>query len=57
MLLTDTAIDTAKATDKPFKLRDGEGMYLLIMPNGSKYFRLDYRLGREKADFSTGCVP
>jgi hypothetical protein len=32
MTLTDTVINTVKPTTKPFKLRDGEGMYLLIMP-------------------------
>jgi Arm DNA-binding domain len=53
MLLTDTA----KATTKPFKLRDGEGMYLLIMPNGSKYFRLDYRLNGKRQTLALGVYP
>ena len=57
MLLTDTVIDTAKATTKPFKLRDGEGLYLLIMPNGSKYFRLDYRLGGKRQTLALGVYP
>jgi hypothetical protein len=57
MLLTDTVIDTAKATTKPFKLRDGKGMYLLIMPNGSKYFRLDYRLDGKRQTLALGVYP
>ena len=57
MLLTDTVIDTAKATAKPFKLRDGKGMYLLIMPNGSKYFRLDYRLDGKRQTLALGVYP
>jgi hypothetical protein len=57
MLLTDTVIDTAKATTKPFKLRDGKGMYLLIMPNGSKYFRLDYRLNGKRQTLALGVYP
>jgi hypothetical protein len=57
MLLTDTVIDTAKPTTKPFKLRDGEGMYLLIMPNGSKYFRLDYRLNGKRQTLALGVYP
>ena len=57
MTLTDTVIDTVKPTTKPFKLRDGEGMYLLIMPNGSKYFRLDYRLDGKRQTLALGVYP
>ena len=49
MPLTDTAIRNAKPTDKPQKLADGGGLYLLLNPNGSRYWRLKYRwLGKEK---------
>ena len=49
MALTDTAVRTAKPTDKPYKLADEKGMYLLVNPNGSKWWRLKYRfLGKEK---------
>ena len=35
--------------EKPYKLTDGSGMYLLVMPSGSKYWRMKYRFrGREK---------
>src|SRR5664279_3422874 len=57
MTLTDTVIDTVKPTTKPFKLQDGEGMYLLIMPNGSKYFRLDYRLNGKRQTLALGVYP
>lgn len=47
--LTDTTIKTAKPTDKEYKLADGGGLYLLVKPNGGKYWRLKYRyLGKEK---------
>lgn len=47
--LTDTTIKTAKPTDKEYKLSDGGGLYLLIKPNGGKYWRLKYRyLAKEK---------
>jgi hypothetical protein len=40
MSLTDTAIKNAKAApDKAYKLQDEKGMFLLVNPNGSKYFR------------------
>ena len=45
-MLTDTAIKAAKAKDKPYNLADERGMFLLIHPNGGKYWRLKYRFGR-----------
>ncbi len=49
MPLTDLKCKAAKAQDKPYRLTDGGGMYLEVMPNGSKYWRLKYRLfGKEK---------
>lgn len=37
MALTDVKVRSAKPTDKAFKLTDGEGMHLMVHPNGSKY--------------------
>jgi hypothetical protein len=49
MPLSDVKIRNAKGTAKPYKLADGEGMFLLVHPNGSKYWRLKYRFkGRER---------
>lgn len=49
MALTDTQIRNVKPTEKPYKLADGGGLYLLVHSNGSKYWRLKYRyLGVEK---------
>ena len=41
--LTDLRIKAAKPKDKPFQLADGEGMYLEILPSGSKVWRMAYR--------------
>jgi integrase len=47
--LTDRAIKNAKASDRINKLSDGDGLTLVIYPNGSKYWRYRYRyLGKEK---------
>lgn len=47
--LTDTAIRAAKAGDKPYKLADGGGLYLLVNPTGSRLWRLKCRIeGKEK---------
>ena len=43
MALSDTAIRTAKPAEKPLKLADSGGLYLLLNPNGSRWWRLDYR--------------
>ena len=54
MPLTDTAIKGAKPRDKSYKLSDGKGLYLLVNPNGSKYFRLKYRFGGIEKTFALG---
>jgi hypothetical protein len=49
MPLTDVAIRSAKPRERFYKLADSECMYFEIMPNGSKYWRLRYRIdGKEK---------
>ncbi len=50
MPLTDIACKNAKPKDKPYKLADSQGLYLSIQPNGSKYWRFNYRfLGKQKS--------
>ncbi len=41
--LTDIQPRTAKGKDKPYKLTDGGGLFLLVNPDGSKYWRMGYR--------------
>jgi hypothetical protein len=49
MKLSDKACKNAKPEEKPYKLFDGGGLFLEVMPNGSKLWRLKYRfLGNEK---------
>ena len=48
MALTDVKVKTAKPKEKPYKLTDGGGMYLLINANGSKYCRMKYRFAGKK---------
>lgn len=42
--LTDTAVRKAAPKAKPHRLADGEGMYLEVMPNGSKRIFLQCRM-------------
>ena len=49
MALSDVTIRTAKPKAKQYKLADEKGLFLLVHPNGSKYWRQKYRFeGREK---------
>ena len=57
MALTDIAIRSAKPADKPIKLTDGGGLYLLLNPNGSRWWRLDYRYAGKRKTLSMGIYP
>lgn len=57
MPLTDIKVKTAKPMDKAYKLTDGGGMYLLVKPNGSKYWRLKYRFVSKEKMLSIGVYP
>jgi len=57
MALTDTAIKAAKPADKPVKMTDGDGLYLLIHPNGGKWWRFDYRFDGKRKTLSMGVYP
>src|ERR1700744_2081674 len=49
MALTDIEIRGTKPGQKPFKLYDRDGLFLLVNPGGSKLWRWRYRVkGREK---------
>lgn len=41
--LTPSQVQNAKGQDKPYKLRDGGGLFLLVKPDGAKLWRWDYR--------------
>ncbi len=55
MALTDVKVKTAKP--KPYKLADGNGMYLLVNANGSKYWRMKYRFAGKEKVLSIGVYP
>ena len=57
MKLTDTALRNAKPKEKPYKMADGKGMYLHVMPHGSKLWRLKYRFAGKENTLSLGSYP
>ncbi len=56
MSLTDTAVRNAKPMDKPFKIADSRGLYVLISKAG-KYFRWDYRFAGKRKTLALGVYP
>ncbi|PTR14514.1 MULTISPECIES: tyrosine-type recombinase/integrase [unclassified Nitrosospira] len=57
MKLNDVAARKAKPEAKPYKMADGGGMYLEVMPNGSKYWRFKYRFGGKEKRLAFGVYP
>ncbi len=57
MALTDTLIRNAKPGQKPQKLFDGGGLFLLIAPTGGKLWRLKYRFGGKEKLLALGAYP
>ncbi|WP_175761480.1 tyrosine-type recombinase/integrase [Burkholderia anthina] len=57
MPLTDKAVKNAKAGDKPVKLFDGGGMFLLVTPAGQRYWRLKYRVNGKEKLLALGVYP
>ena len=53
--LTELACKKANADGK--KLTDGNGMYLLVHKNGSKYWRMDYRFEGKRKTLALGVWP
>jgi len=56
-MLKELTIRNARPKDKPMKLSDGKGLFLLVHPNGSKYWRLDYRFGEKRQTLALGVFP
>ncbi|OZA09447.1 MAG: integrase [Methylotenera sp. 17-45-7] len=57
MNLSDIQVRKSKAESKAYKLSDGGGMYLEVMPNGSKYWRLKYRFDGKEKKLALGVYP
>ena len=57
MALSDTRIRQAKPKAKPYKLVDGEGLLLLVQPNGSKLWRRRLRVNGVETMFAIGRYP
>ncbi len=57
MTLTVVEIKSAKPKEKPYKMADEKGLYLLVNPNGSKLWKFKYRFSGLEKKLSFGAFP
>ena len=57
MPLTELQVRNAKPAERAYKLSDGEGLFLLVQPNGSKLWRMKYRFAGKEKLLSFGAYP
>ena len=55
--LTDVTVRRAKGREAPYKLADGGGLYVLVRPNGGRYWRMDYRWAGRRRTIAFGVYP
>jgi integrase len=57
MPLKDVMIRNAKPRAKKYKMFDGEGLYLEVLPTGGKYWRMKYFFARKEKVLALGVYP
>jgi len=57
MPLTDAAIRNAKPREKPYKVGDTLGLFLLVQPSGGKLWRVKYRIDGKEKKLAIGIYP
>lgn len=55
--LTAASVARAKPKDRPYKLSDRDGLYLLIKPSGTRYWRMNYRFHQNQRTITFGRYP
>jgi len=56
-VLTDSALRGLRPREAPFKVTDGGGLYVLVMPNGARYWRYNYVLRGKAKTLALGQLP
>ncbi|AIX82594.1 integrase arm-type DNA-binding domain-containing protein [Klebsiella pneumoniae] len=57
MKLNARQVDAAKPKEKAYKLADGAGLYLEVVPSGSRYWRMKYRFNGKEKRMAFGVYP
>lgn len=55
--LTITELKSFKPREKQYKKADGKGLWIVVKPNGSKFWRYDFRYGGKNLSMSFGLYP
>ncbi len=56
-VFTDKTVFNAKPKEKPYKIYDKKGLFILVHVNGSKYWRSKYRYGDKEKILVLGVYP
>lgn len=57
MKLNARQVDAAKPREEAYKLADGAGLYLEVVPSGSRYWRMKYRFNGKEKRMAFGVYP
>lgn len=57
MKLNARQIDSAKSREKAYKQSDSAGLYLEVVPSGSRYCRMKYRFNGKEKRMAFGVYP
>ncbi len=57
MKLNARQVDAAKPREKAYKVADGAGLYLEVVPSGSRYWRMKYRFNGKEKRIAFGVYP
>ena len=57
LIKSDATVKATKPKAAPYRLFDGDGLYLLIRPDGKRWWRLDYTVAGKRKTVSLGVYP
>lgn len=57
MPLTDIFLRNVKGREKPWKQADGGGLFILVKPDGKRYWRFSYRFAGKQKTLAIGVYP
>jgi integrase len=56
-MLTDTELKALRTRDRPYKRSDARGLYVIVNPDGARWWRFRYRVGGREKLISLGTYP
>src|SRR5918995_7366415 len=56
-MLTEGAVRDAEPREKTYKLSDTGGLFVMVNPDGSRWWRLRYKYGEKERGISLGTYP